>query len=85
MTTARWSGVVIAGSDHVVTVEGNAYSPGTPSGRTSRAPSDSPTVCPWKGTPSCDDGQVEGAVGEDAVRYAPTPEDAGEAITDRVA
>ena len=42
-------------------------------------------MCPWKGTASYYDLEVDGAVNRDAVWYYPTPKDAAKEITDRVA
>jgi uncharacterized protein (DUF427 family) len=85
MTTASWNGVVIAESDDIVTVEGNAYFPRDTVREDVLRPSDHHTVCPWKGTASYYDLEVEGAVNKDAVWYYPTPKDAAKEITDRVA
>jgi uncharacterized protein (DUF427 family) len=85
MTTASWNGVVIAESDDIVTVEGNAYFPRDAVREDVLRPSDHHTVCPWKGTASYYDLEVDGAVNKDAVWYYPTPKDAAKEITDRVA
>ena len=49
MTTATWNGTVIAESDDIVTVEGNAYFPREAVRDDVLRPSDTDTVCPWKG------------------------------------
>jgi uncharacterized protein (DUF427 family) len=85
MTTASWNGVVIAESDDIVTVEGNAYFPRDAVREDVLRASDHRTVCPWKGTASYYDLEVDGAVNKDAVWYYPTPKDAAKEITDRVA
>jgi len=85
MTTASWNGLVIAESDDIVTVEGNAYFPRDAVREDVLRPSDHHTVCPWKGTASYFDLEVDGAVNKDAVWYYPTPKDAAKEITDRVA
>jgi uncharacterized protein (DUF427 family) len=85
MTTASWNGVVVAESDDIVTVEGNAYFPRAAVREDVLRPSDHHTVCPWKGTASYYDLEVEGAVNKDAVWYYPAPKDAAKEITDRVA
>jgi uncharacterized protein (DUF427 family) len=85
MSTASWNGVVIAESDDIVTVEGNAYFPRDAVREDVLRPSDHHTVCPWKGTASYYDLQVDGAVNKDAVWFYPTPKDAAKEITDRVA
>ena len=85
MTTASWNGVVVAESDDIVTVEGNAYFPRDAVREDVLRPSDHHTLCPWKGTASYYDLEVDGQVNRNAVRYYPTPEDAAKEITDRVA
>jgi uncharacterized protein (DUF427 family) len=85
MTTASWNGVVIAESDDIVTVEGNAYFPRDAVREDVLRPSDHHTVCPWKGTASYYDLEVDGAVNKDAVWFYPAPKDAAKEITDRVA
>jgi uncharacterized protein (DUF427 family) len=85
MSTASWNGVVIAESDDIVTVEGNAYFPQDAVREDVLRPSDHHTVCPWKGTASYYDLEVDGAVNKDAVWFYPTPKDAAKEITDRVA
>ena len=85
MTTASWNGVVVAESDDIVTVEGNAYFPRDAVREDVLRPSDSHTICPWKGTASSYDLEVDGAVNKDAVWYYPAPKDAAREITDRVA
>ncbi len=85
MTTASWNGVVVAESDDIVTVEGNAYFPRDAVREDVLRPSDHHTFCPWKGTASYYDLEVEGRVNKDAVWYYPTPKDAAKEITGRVA
>src|ERR1700722_8519833 len=46
---AEWNGVVLAESDDIVTVEGNAYFPEASIAREHFSPSDTHTVCGWKG------------------------------------
>jgi len=85
MTTATWNGVVIAESDDIVTVEGNAYFPLESVRDGVLRPSATHSVCPWKGTASYYDLEVEGRVNKDAVWYYPTPKDAAKEIRGRVA
>jgi uncharacterized protein (DUF427 family) len=74
---------VIAGSHDIVTVEGDAYFP--PEAVRVLRPSEDHTVCPWEGTASYDDVEVDGQVDGDAAWYLPEPQDAAEQITVRVA
>jgi len=85
MTTATWNGVVIAESDDIVIVEGNAYFPLESVREDVLHPSETHSICPWKGTASYYDLEVDGAVNKDAVWYYPTPKDAAKQITGRVA
>ena len=81
MTTASWNGTVIAESDDIVTVEGNAYFPRESVRDDVLRDSDTHTVCPWKGTASYFDVEVDGEVNRDAAWYYPTPKDAAREIT----
>jgi len=85
MTTATWNGVVVAQSDDIVTVEGNAYFPREAVREDVLRPSDHHSFCPWKGTASYYHLEVEGQLNRDAVWYYPTPMDAAKEITGRVA
>jgi uncharacterized protein (DUF427 family) len=85
MTTATWNGVVIAESDDIVTVEGNAYFPRAAVREDVLRPSDAHTFCPWKGTASYFSLEVDGKTNADAVWFYPEPKDAAKQITDRVA
>ena len=85
MTTAIWNGAVLAESDDIVTVEGNAYFPLDSVRDGVLRPSGSHTFCPWKGTASYYDLEVDGQVNANAVWYYPTPKDAAKEITGRVA
>ena len=85
MTTATWNGTVIAESDDIVTVEGNAYFPRDAVKDDVLRPSGKQTVCPWKGTASYFSLEVDGQVNADAAWYYPEPKDAAREITGRVA
>ena len=85
MTTATWNGVVIAESDDIVTVEGNAYFPREAVRDDVLRPSEHHSFCPWKGTASYYDLEVDGQVNANAVWFYPTPKDAAKEITGRVA
>ena len=85
MTTATWNGVVIAASDDIVTVEGNAYFPRAAVRDDVLRPSDTHTWCPWKGTASYWSLEVGGRTNADAAWYYAEPKDAAKEITDRVA
>jgi uncharacterized protein (DUF427 family) len=85
MAIATWNGAVIAESDDIVTVEGNAYFPLDAVREELLRPSDTRTWCPWKGTASYYSVEVDGQVNEDAAWFYPTPKGAAKEITGRVA
>lgn len=82
---AVWRGVVVAESDDTVVVEGNHYFPPESVRWDHLRPSDSHTVCPWKGLASYHDVVVEGEVNRDAAWYYPAPSPLATRIKDRVA
>lgn len=82
---AIWNGHVIAESDDTVVVEGNHYFPLESVDSAVLRPSDTHTVCPWKGTASYYSLEVDGKTNADAAWYYPTPKDAAAEITGRVA
>jgi uncharacterized protein (DUF427 family) len=85
VTTANWNGTVIAESDDIVTVEGNAYFPRTAVRDDVLRPSDTHTFCPWKGTASYYSLEVDGKTNRDAAWYYPEPKEAAAEIAGRVA
>ena len=82
---ATWNGHVVAESDDIVTVEGNAYFPLSALDRSLVADSAHTSVCPWKGTAHYYSLQVAGKENKDAVWYYPAPKQAAAEIKDRVA
>ena len=82
---AEWNGTVIARSDDTVVVEGNHYFPRASLRDEVVRPSDTHTVCPWKGTASYYDVVVDGQVNPGAAWYYPAPKEAASQIKDRVA
>ncbi len=85
MTTATWNGTVIAESDDIVTVEGNAYFPRASVREDVLRPSDTHTTCPWKGEASYYDVVIDGEVNKDAAWYYPDVKEAAAEIKGRVA
>jgi uncharacterized protein (DUF427 family) len=85
MATARWNGTVIAESDDIVTVEGNAYFPRDAVRDDVLRSSETTTFCPWKGTASYYTLHVDGQTNRDAAWFYPEPKDAAKEITGRVA
>jgi uncharacterized protein (DUF427 family) len=82
---ASWNGAVIASSDDIVTVEGNAYFPAASLDQSMIQPSEHRTVCGWKGEAHYYNLVVNGAVNANAVWFYPEPKDSAEAIRGRVA
>jgi len=85
MAEAWWNDTLIAKSDDIVTVEGNAYFP--QDSLTPGVVTESPTtsVCPWKGTASYYTITAGGAENRDAAWYYPAPKEAAKEIKGRVA
>jgi len=82
---AIWNHTVIAQSDDIVDVEGNAYFPLASLDRQYVVGSDKHTTCPWKGEASYFSLNVGGQVNTDAAWYYPQPKPGAEAVTGRVA
>ena len=82
---AVWHGQVLAESEDIVTVEGNAYFPRAALREDLLQPSTHSSACPWKGTAHYYSLAVDGAVNENAVWYYPEPKPGAEAVAGRVA
>jgi len=82
---ALWNGAVLAESDRTVVVEGNQYFPRDSVHAEFFQPSDTQTVCPWKGTASYHHVEVNGKRNADAAWYYPDPKPAAVQIKDHVA
>jgi uncharacterized protein (DUF427 family) len=80
-----WNGQVVAESDDIVTVEGNAYFPATSLRQEFVQPSSHTSVCGWKGTAQYYTLNVGGQMNKDAVWYYPEPKQAAADVTGRVA
>ncbi|MFE2754268.1 DUF427 domain-containing protein [Actinosynnema sp. NPDC059335] len=85
MAIARWNGEIIAESDKTEVVEGNHYFPLESVKAEYLRPSDTNTVCPWKGKASYYTLHVNGADNPDAAWYYPEPKSAAANIKDHVA
>lgn len=85
MPRALWQGKVIAESDRFELVEGNVYFPPEAVKREYFQPSDTHTVCGWKGTASYYNVVVDGKESRDAAWYYPSPKAAASNIKDHVA
>lgn len=82
---AVWNGTVIAESDDTKVVEGNHYFPADSVKREFFEPSQTNTVCGWKGTASYYTLAVDGKRNPDAAWYYPDPKDAAKEIAGHVA
>lgn len=83
--TATWNGTVVAESDDIVTVEGNAYFPADALDRRFVQPSSQRSTCPWKGEAQYYDLVVGDRTNAGAVWYYPEPKPAASEIAGRVA
>ncbi len=82
---AIWNGAVLAESNETVVVEGNQYFPKESINEEYFVPSDTHTICPWKGKASYYSLRVNGEENPDAAWYYPEPKPAASSIKDRVA
>ena len=82
---AIWNGVVIAESDQTQVVEGNHYFPRESILPDFFRPSDTTTVCGWKGTANYFDVVVQGNVNPGAAWFYDNPKPEAEKIKGRVA
>ncbi|MEF7612378.1 DUF427 domain-containing protein [Aquincola sp. MAHUQ-54] len=82
---AIWNGTVVAESDDTVVVEGNHYFPAASLNQAYVLPSNTKTMCSWKGQASYYTLFVDGDANPDAVWFYPDPKEAAGEIRDRVA
>ena len=85
MAQAIWQDTVLANSNDIVEVEGNAYFPADSLSKQYFKDSGTTTICPWKGTASYYSLDVEGKQNPDAAWYYPEPKSAAKQIKGRVA
>jgi uncharacterized protein (DUF427 family) len=85
MPKAIWNDEIIAESDDTVVVEGNTYFPRSSVREDVLRPSDTHTVCPWKGKASYYTLESGEHVNKDAVWFYPDPKPDAKAVRDRVA
>lgn len=87
MPKAVWKDTVIAEApqDAIEVVEDNVYFPESAVRREYLQPSETHTVCGWKGTASYYSVAVNGEVNTDAAWYYPEPKAAARNITGRIA
>lgn len=87
MARATWNGTVLAEApdEAVQIVEGNVYFPPDAVRSEVLQPSDTHTVCGWKGTASYYDVVVDGSVNRDAAWYYPETKEAADHVRGFVA
>jgi uncharacterized protein (DUF427 family) len=85
MPRAIWNGAVLAESDRCEVVEGNQYFPPESVRSEYLKPTETHTVCPWKGTASYYDVVVDGKTNRDAAWYYPKAKEAARNIEGYVA
>jgi uncharacterized protein (DUF427 family) len=85
MVKAIWNGKVIAEADRTEIVEGNHYFPSKSLRREFFQPSDTHTICPWKGKAHYYTLLVDGKENSDAAWYYPDPKPAAQKIAGNVA
>lgn len=81
----EWNGEVIAESDATVVVEGNHYFPPDSVRKECLRPSETTSVCPWKGTARYYHVVAGDEEKRDAAWYYPDPKEAAAHIKDHVA
>ena len=82
---AFWNNELIAASDDIEMVEGNAYFPETSVNKNYLKPSNTQTICPWKGTASYYNIEVNGEINHDAAWYYANPSEKARNIINRIA
>lgn len=82
---AIWNDTVLAQSDATEVVEGNQYFPPGSISKEYFKPSETHTVCPWKGTASYYTLDVNGKQNPDAAWFYPQPKAAAKNIEGYVA
>jgi uncharacterized protein (DUF427 family) len=82
---AIWNGKVIAESNDIVNLEGNTYFPTEAVNKNYIRKTQTHSVCPWKGTASYFDLEVDGRQNKDAAWYYPEPSEDAHIIKNRIA
>jgi uncharacterized protein (DUF427 family) len=82
---AVWKGTVVAESTDTVVVEGNHYFPAAALSPSFTLPSNTKTMCSWKGQASYMTLFVNGDANPDAVWFYPDPKEGAANIKGRVA
>ena len=82
---AIWKDTVLAESDDTIVIEGNHYFPAQSLNKDYFKPTDTHTVCPWKGTASYYSIEVDGELNKDAAWYYPETKEMAKNIEGYVA
>ncbi|HMO81371.1 MAG TPA: DUF427 domain-containing protein [Pyrinomonadaceae bacterium] len=82
---AIWNGATLAESNETVVVEGNHYFPADSINKDHFQPSETHTVCGWKGTASYYDVVVNGETNKDAAWYYPAAKEDAKNIEGHIA
>jgi uncharacterized protein (DUF427 family) len=82
---AIWNNEVIAESDKTIVVEHNHYFPNDAVNKSFLKPSDTHTICPWKGEASYYTLSVNGKENKDAAWYYPHTKPAAKNIENYIA
>ena len=82
---AIWNGATLAESAKTIVVEGNHYFPPDAVNRELFEPSETHTICSWKGEASYYSVAVDGTTNRDAAWFYPSPKPAAAEIKDYVA
>ena len=85
MPRATWNDEVIAESGTFESVEGNVYFPPDSVNHDHLEPSETTSVCPWKGTASYYHVVAGGQTNRDAAWYYPDPNPAAANIKNHIA
>ncbi len=82
---AKWNGQILAESESTIVIEGNHYFPAESINKEYFQESDTNTVCPWKGTASFMNVNVNGEVNADAAWFYPKASAKAKSIEGRFA
>jgi len=82
---AIWNGATLAESNETIIIEGNHYFPENSINREFFKPSETRTVCGWKGTASYYDVAVGGETNKDAAWFYPDAKTEAKEIENHVA
>ena len=85
MAKAIWEGTVLAESNKTIEIEDNQYFPPDSIRQEYFRPSETHTICPWKGTASYYHVDVNGKSNPDAAWFYPEPKSEAKKIKGYVA